>query len=195
MSALQAIRPDYSFADYLVIEEEAEYKSEYINGQIVAMAGASANHNRIASNLHATIYNALDEKPCETFISDLRVWIEDKQRGTYPEVMVVCGKLEFYTDRTDTITNPTVIIEVLSKSTAGIDRGAKFQAYWKLPSFAEYVLVDQYRVQVEYFRRVSEKEWQLLVFTNLDDTLILQSVGVELSLSRIYRKVVWEKTA
>jgi Uma2 family endonuclease len=106
--------------------------------------------------------------------------------------MVICGEPELVEGRTDTVTNPTVIIEVLSKSTAEEDRSDKFQAYWTLPTFEEYVLVDQYRAQVEYFRRVRDRQWELLVFTKLDDILRLKSIGVEISLEQIYRNVRFE---
>jgi len=183
----------YTRAEYLALEEKADYRSEYRQGEIVAMAGASVNHNRITINVSTALTNAFAEKSCEAFSSDLRVWVERRNLFTYPDVMAVCGDLTFYDDRTDTITNPQVIIEVLSESTAAYDRGEKFQAYWTLDSLAEYVLIDQYRVRVEYFRRISEKEWRLIVLTKTDDVLTLESVGVDLALDQIYRNVVWEE--
>ncbi len=183
----------YTPAEYFALEEKADYKSEYRQGEIVAMVGASANHNRIAGNVFNALSNTLASKPCEVFISDLRLWVEKKDLYTYPDVVVVCGDLEFVEDRTDTITNPKVIVEVLSESTAGYDRGDKFQAYWTLDTFEEYVFVDQYRVQVEYFRQMSEKEWLLRVLTKTDDILKLESIEVEIPLSQIYRNVTWEE--
>jgi Uma2 family endonuclease len=182
----------YTFEEYLVREERAEYKSEYRQGKIVAMAGASLAHNRIVGNLHVALYNALQTKPCAVFMNDLRLWIAKVGRAVYPDIMVICGEPELVEGRTDTVTNPTVIIEVLSKSTAEEDRSDKFQAYWTLPTFEEYVLVDQYRAQVEYFRRVRDRQWELLVFTKLDDILRLKSIGVEISLEQIYRNVRFE---
>lgn len=181
--------PQYTFEEYLILEEKAEYKSEYRQGRIVAMAGASLAHNRIVSNIHATLYNALDSTPCDVYMSDLRVWIKAENRAVYPDVTVICGEPQLVEGRSDTVTNPKLIIEVLSKSTAEEDRSDKFQAYWSLDSFEEYVLVDQYRLRVEYFRRVSEKLWELLVFTQPDDILTLKSVGVDLPLARIYHQV------
>ena len=110
---------------------------------------------------------------------------------TYPDVMVVCGEPEFLEGRSDTIINPKVILEVLSKSTAAYDRSDKFHAYWSLDSFDEYVLIDQYRVHVEYFRRESEKIWELDVLTDIDDVLHLKSIEIEIPLSKIYRNVKW----
>ncbi len=183
----------HTLEEYFVLEQKAEYKSEYHRGKIVAMAGASLEHNRIVSNVHAALYNMLEAKLCDVFASDLRLWIEKKSRVVYPDVMVICGEPELVTGRTDTITNPKVIIEVLSESTERYDRGHKFQAYWTLDSFEEYVLIDQYRIRVEYFRRVSEKEWLLRVLTKLDETLQLESLGVEIPLSQIYRNVTGEE--
>jgi Uma2 family endonuclease len=105
----------------------------------------------------------------------------------------VCGAPEFLEERADTITNPKVIIEVLSKSTAGYDRGDKFQAYWTLDTFHEFVLIDQYRIHIEYFRRMSEKEWRLRVLTKEDDVLSLESITAELPLDQIYRNVSWDE--
>ncbi len=181
----------YTHEEYLALEEKAEYKSEYRQGEIVAMAGASLNHNRIAGDVHTILNNALEGKPCESFIGDVRLWIEKKNLYTYPDVMVVCAKPELVEGRTDTIINPKIIIEVLSKSTAGYDKGDKFQAYWAVDTFEEYVLIDQYRVHVEYFRQVSDKEWLLRVLTKADDVLKLESIEVEIALNKIYRNVTW----
>jgi Uma2 family endonuclease len=185
----------YTPEEYLALEEKAEYKSEYYQGEIVAMAGASINHNRITRNVVAALTNAFAAKPCEAFASDLRLWLEKRQYYTYPDVMVVCGDLEFVKGRTDTITNPKVIIEVLSESTENYDRSKKFHAYWTLDSLAEYVLIDQYRPRVEYFRQVSEKEWLLRVLTKVDDVLKLETIGVEIPLETIYHNVAWEEQA
>ena len=183
----------YTPAEYLIREAQADYKSEYYRGRVVAMAGASANHNRIAGNLFNALSNALISEPCEVFINDLRVWLEKRDIYAYPDVMAVCGGLEFVEGRTDTIINPKIITEVLSKSTEGFDRGDKFRAYWTLDSFEEYVLIDQYRMRVEYLRRLSEKEWRLLILTQPEDVLALTSLGVEILLSQIYRNVTWDE--
>jgi Uma2 family endonuclease len=185
--------PFYTFEEYLIHEERADYKSEYRQGRIVAMAGASLAYNRIVSNIHAALYDALQTKPCAVFASDLRLWIKPENRAVYPDIMVICGEPQLVEGRTDTVTNPQVIIEVLSKSTAEEDRSDKFQAYWSLDTFEEYVLVDQYRLHGEYFRRVNEKLWELLVFTQPEDILTLKSVEVELPLAQIYRQVQWDE--
>ena len=181
----------YTHQQYLALEERADYKSEYRKGQIVAMAGGSLNHNRIAGNVYTALDNALEGKSCEPFIGDVRLHIEPKSIYAYPDVMVVCGEPDFVEGRTDTIINPKVVIEVLSKSTESYDRGDKFHAYWSLDSFEEYVLIDQYRVHVEYFRRVDDKMWELRVLTKQDQKLLLKSINVEIELSQIYRRVRW----
>ena len=183
----------YTHAEYFALEEQAEVRNEYWQGDLVAMTGGSLNHNRIAGNAYTALNNALAGESCEAFIGDVRVWIEQKDIFTYPDVMVICGQPELLEGRIDTITNPKIIVEVLSESTVGYDRSDKFQAYWTLDSLAEYVLIDQYRVRVEYFRRVSEKEWRLLVLTRPDEILTLESVGVEIPLDAIYRHVTWEQ--
>lgn len=182
----------YTHAEYFALEEKADYKSEYRQGRIIAMAGASVNHNRIVGNVFNAISNALGTKPYEVFMSDLRLWVEKRDLYTYPDLMVVCGGLKFSKKRTDPITNPHTIIEVLSTSTAGYDRGEKFQAYWTLDSLQEYGLIDQARVRVEYFQRLNEKEWRLLVLTTTDDILKLEVAAVDIALSSIYRNVTWE---
>jgi Uma2 family endonuclease len=182
----------YTPEEYLILEEKAQYKSEYHQGEIVAMAGASLEHNRIAGNVYAALHNALRATPCDVFMSDLRVLIASENRYTYPDVMVICGEPQFAEGRTDTITNPKFIVEVLSESTVGRDRGDKFYAYWRLDTFEEYVLIDQYRVRVEYFRRVDETLWELRVYTKIEQSLNLPSLRVEIPLSEIYRGVKWE---
>jgi len=179
----------YTFEEYLALEEKAASKSEYHQGEIVSMAGASLNHNEIVSNIHGLLYNALSDKPCRTYISDLRLWIKTEQRATYPDVMVVCGNVDLLKGRADTIVNPQIIIEVLSASTEKLDRGDKFRAYWQLDSLKEYVLVDQYQMRVEYFRRVDEKIWELRIYTKADEILALPALEAALPLSQIYNNV------
>ena len=181
----------YTFKEYLTFEDQSETKNEYHHGYIEAMAGASWEHNQIASNLHAFIHNLLKKKACHVFISNMRVWIEANKRATYPDIVVICGQPEFVESHRDTITNPKVIIEVLSKSTEGEDRGGKFHAYWKLDTLEEYILVDQYTMRLDYFRRENEKLWELQVFTKPDDKVKLKSLNVEIPLSEIYLDVVW----
>lgn len=185
----------YTHAEYFALEAQVETKYEYYQGHVVAMAGASLNHNRLVRNLTTALTNALAGKPCEAFSNDLRLQIEQRDIFTYPDVMVVCGQPLLFEKRADTITNPIVIIEVLSESTERYDRSDKFHAYWTLETLKEYVLINQYQMRVEYFRWVSAKEWQLLVFSKPEERVRLVSLAVELSLAQIYQDVSWESSA
>ncbi|GAB4423602.1 MAG: Uma2 family endonuclease [Anaerolineae bacterium] len=179
--------------EYLALEETAEDRSEYYRGEIFAMSGASVNHNRIAKNTVTGLDTAFAGKPCEAFITDMRLLVRPNGLYTYPDVMVVCGPLQFAPDRDDTLTNPTVIFEVLSKSTEGYDRGAKFELYRALESLQDYVLVDQYKIHVEHFHRLDDGRWILQEFNQLEATLHLETVDATLPLEHIYRNVTWEE--
>ncbi len=182
----------FSPEEYLALEEVADYKSEYYQGEIFAMSGRSANHNRIAKNLVIALEVALESKPCETFITDMRLLVKKNGLYTYPDVMVICGQLEFAEGRTDTLTNPIVIVEVLSKSTQDYDRSAKFELYRAIETLQDYVLIDQARVHVEYFRKLEDGRWLLQEFNQLEAILRVEAVGVEIPLSRVYQRVEWE---
>ncbi len=185
----------YTREKYLELEGQAIEKSEYHQGEIVAMAGSTLNHNTIAGNVYVDLRMALAGKSCAAFFGDIKVWIEQWDCYTYPDVLVICGEPDFATSRTDTVTNPILIIEVLSKSTAAYDRSDKFHASWTLASLQEYVLIDQYWMRVEYFRRIDEQTWELRVLTKLEDRLLLKSIKVEMELSQIYRQVKWAETS
>ncbi|NJN94141.1 MAG: Uma2 family endonuclease [Anaerolineales bacterium] len=182
----------YSPEEYLALEETAEYRSEYYRGEIFAMAGGSVNHNRIARNLIVALETALAGKSCEAFITDMRLYIKKSSLYTYPDVMVVCGRIAYIKGRTDTLTNPVVIIEVLSDSTQAYDRGAKFELYRAIESLQDYVLVDQARVHVEYFHKLEDGRWLLTEFNDSEAVLRLEAVNVEIPLSRVYQRVEWE---
>lgn len=190
---LQPEQKSYTPEEYLALEEVADYRSEYYQGEIFAMSGGSANHNRIAKNLLIALETDFENKPCETFINDMRLLVKEKGLYTYPDVMVVCGQIEFVKGRDDTLTNPIVIVEVLSKSTEGYDRGAKFELYRAIESFQDYVLVDQAKVHVEHFHKLEDGRWILQEFNNIDDILSVESLNFEISLRQIYQKVDWEE--
>ena len=182
----------YSPEEYLALEEATDYKSEYYQGEIFVMSGVSVNHNRIAGNVHAALNNAFDAKPCEVFMGDVRLLVKKNGLYTYPDVMVICGQLEFAEGRMDTLTNPIVIVEVLSKSTQDYDRGAKFELYRAIETLQDYVLIDQARVHMEYFRKLEDGRWLLQEFNQLEAILRIEAVGVEIPLSRVYQRVEWE---
>lgn len=175
--------------EYLERERKAETRSEYVRGEIFAMAGASIRHGRIISNLIRELGNRLVEGPCEVFSTDLRLAVNAAGMYTYPDVMVVCGDPVTIDKHHDTIVNPVVIIEVLSDSTKNYDRGQKFQYYRMLPALKEYVTVSQDEVHVERHVRGSAGEWTLMEFGKLEDALELQSIDVALPLAEIYRRI------
>ncbi len=186
--AIKYISPD----EYLAMEETASYKSEYYRGEIFAMAGASFNHIQIVSNVSSDLSRALRNTNCYAMMNELRVWVKTKDLFVYPDVTVVCGKPVFYENRNDTIINPLVIVEVLSDSTKNYDRGEKFEFYRAIPTFQEYILIDQYRVHVEHFFIDAEKKWGLLEFNKLSDVLKLTKIDFQISIQDIYHRVEFE---
>jgi len=185
----QAQKKYLTHQEYFELEEVAENKSQYYQGEIFDMAGASINHNRIAGNIYTSLNQALNKKNCEAFINEMRIWISLKDLFTYPDVMVICGKPEFYPDRDDTIINPLIIFEVLSKSTGDYDRGEKFEFYRSIPSFQEYVLLDQYKIHVEHFFIDDNKRWTLIEHNNSNDVLELTKIDFKISIEEIYARV------
>ena len=182
----------YSPEEYIALEEAAEYKSEYIDGQIFPMAGGSTNHNQIALNCSTELNFAFKQLDYRVFMSDVRLWIPKRRIYTYPDVMIVAGEPDYYNNRTDTITNPQVIIEILSKSTQGYDRSGKFQAYRTIPTFKEYLLLDQTKVYVEHFSKTEAKRWSFREYDELDEAIALASVDFQMSLTDAYNKVKFE---
>lgn len=182
----------YTPKEYLELEETAENKSEYIDGKIILMAGASTNHNRIAGNLYSAANFAFRKQNYEAFISDVRLWIPKRRIYFYPDIMIVAGDAEYYNSRTDTILNPQVIIEVLSKSTKGYDKEGKFEIYRTIESFQEYLLIDQTRIRVEQYSKTGKKQWILREYDEEDENIVFNSVTFEISLEDLYRKVKFE---
>ncbi len=179
--------------EYLAMEEVAETKHEYFNGEIFDMVGASRNHVRITGNIFRALGNALEAKPCEVYSSDMRLLVKPTGLYTYPDVTVVCGKPEFLKGRTATLLNPTLIVEVLSESTRDYDREQKFELYQALTSLKEYVLVEQDRPHLECFQRVARsRKWLVEMVDGLDQVVKLKSVACEIPLRRIYSKVEFE---
>lgn len=179
----------YSPEEYLEIEVKSEERHEYINGQIIPMTGGTPNHNQIALNLSGTLNFALKRQPLRVFVTDQRLWIPQKRINTYPDVMVVAGELEFQEGRKDTLTNPIMIAEVLSKSTKSYDRDEKFAAYRTIPSFQEYLLIDQYTMHVEQYSKTDNNRWIFTEYEDADVTISLASISFEISLADIYDKV------
>ena len=182
----------YTPEEYLELEEVADYKSEYIDGQIIPMAGGTANHNRISLNLSAALNFAFRQQDYEVFMGDIRLWITQKRTYTYPDVMILAGEPEFFNNRKDIILNPQIIVEVLSKSTKGYDREDKFQAYRTISTFQEYLLIDQTRIHVDQFSKTGKKQWTLREYDEEDEAIALVTVPFEISLQDLYNKVKFE---
>ena len=177
--------PRMTYAQYLELERTSEVKHEYLRGEIFAMAGGSPEHARLAANVIGDLRAALRGRPCAVFTSDARVRIEVTDRATYPDVTVVCGRLEHAPDDPDSITNPVVIVEVLSDATEADDRGEKFAHYRRLASLREYLLVSQRARRLEVYRRRDDR-W-VLDEAGAGETLHLDSIDVALAVDEIYR--------
>jgi len=183
-----AMQPRYTPREYLVLERKADYRSEYVNGQIIAMAGASRAHNLITSNFCREVSQQLRGRPCETYINDMRIKVSHTGLYTYPDIVVVCGNICFENMDNDTLLNPTVIVEVLSDSTEAYDRGEKFAHYRRLESLQEYILVAQYHVRIEHYIRRGT-EWILSEASTLDKTVNLIAIDCNVALRDVYDKV------
>ena len=190
MSAI--VKPKWlSYAEYLERERVAATKNEYYAGEIIAMAGGSRRHNSITGNIFAALYTKLTHASCRPFLSDQRIRISQLDLGTYPDLSVVCGELEGDMVDPEAITNPCVLVEVLSPSTESYDRGKKFDFYRQIDSLEEYVLVSQQEPIVERFKRQPNGDWLLTVYKGLEATLNLTSIQTDLQLQDIYRFVDW----
>lgn len=192
MIAQPQLPQQYSPAEYLDLELNSDTRHEYINGEIVPMTGGTPNHNRIIRNLCTALTLAVRGQPYEVFVADQRLWIPAAQIYTYPDVMVVAEELAYQPGRRDTLTNPLLIVEVLSASTRSYDRGDKFAAYRTIPTLAEYLLVDQYRYQIEHYAKTGAKQWLLQVYDEPETTLHLTTLEVAIALPDIYDKVQFE---
>ena len=172
--------------EYFSLEESAEYKSEYYQGEIFAMTGASFNHNIIAMNVVSILHGSFHDSNCFVLAGDMRIQADKAKYYMYPDLSVVCGDIEFVDGRDDTIANPIVIFEILSDSTKDYDRGSKFTAYRNIHSLNDYILIDQYAYHVECFLKNEADRWSLDEFKSLDDTFTINSIDIELSLNTIY---------
>ena len=175
--------------EYLQAERRADVRSEYHDGEVLALAGASYAHNLIVANVIRELGARLKGEPSAVLPSGLRLWIEAARRHVYPDVTVVCGKPRFTDEVQDTLVNPTLLVEVLSSATKDYDRGEKFELYRTLPSFAEYVLLAQDRPHCEHYVRQPEGGWLLTEEHQLEANVSLKSIGCELALSEVYDKV------
>lgn len=183
-------KPHLSFEDWLEGERgPREECFEYENGEVFAMSGGTAEHHAIISNINRELSIQLKGRPCQVFGQGVRLRIQAADAGKYPDLMVVCGEQEFHDGRHDLLLNPSLIVEVLSDSTEGYDRGEKFAFYRRIPSLNDYLLVSQTRASAERFSRAEDGTWILSAFESIDERLTLPSIGCELALREVYDKV------
>lgn len=176
-----------AYAEYLRAEQSSETKHEYLRGEVYAMAGGTPTHAGLAMAVGVALSNALSERPCRVFSSDLRVRVEATDLSTYPDITVICGRFEASTIDADAAINPVLIVEVLSDSTEAYDRGEKFAHYRRIPSLREYVLVSQHEPRLEAYARNEEGAW-VLTEAAAGESLALRSLeGVRLLVDAIYR--------
>ena len=183
----------YSFEEYLVLEETADDKHEYQDGEIVQMTGGTTDHNKIALNFASNLKFALKRKQYDIFIGDVKLWIPTYRQGTYPDVMLIKGESLYYGSGKTTVINPSLIVEVLSKSTQNYDQGDKFFYYRSIPQFEEYILVSQDQYYVMQFNKTQEGKWLLSEYMGVNSTLSLNSAEFQISFPELYENVIFDK--
>lgn len=188
MTAFLSLRR-YTEAEYLALEERADHRSEFYRGEIFAMSGGSINHNRIVLNAVSVLRTQLEAAPCEVFASDMRLLVEQHRLYTCPDVAVVCGRPELVAGRNDTLTNPVVIIEVLSESTERYDRADNFPFCRAIPTLREYVVIDQYTPRVEHYWKGADDVWMFEEIGGMDGALELRAIPAVLALRDLYARV------
>ena len=186
---IKVVTAYYTPEEYLELEEKADYKNEYRDGEIISMTGGTTNHNKLALNLATGLNVALNDLDYEIYIGDVKLWIPRYREFTYPDVMVIECQPVYYSTNTTIVTNPVLIVEVLSKSTKDYDRGDKFLYYRSIPEFKEYILIDQTKYYVMQYVKTSENQWILTEYETEDALINLSSINVELSLKQLYKKV------
>jgi Uma2 family endonuclease len=174
--------------EYLAMDRAAEFRSEYLDGEIIAMSGGSMRHSELGTNLIGEVRAALRKTQCRTFTSDFRVRVSSRVY-TYPDVTVVCGKPLLADERQDILLNPTVIFEVLSPSTEHYDRGVKFQQYREVESLQDYILVAQDEIRIEQYTRGDANTWTLRDYQRTEDVLRVASIGISVPLAAIYERI------
>lgn len=185
------LAPFYTPEQYLEMEQDADYKSEYLSGQIFAMAGGSPEHSAIGNNIGREMGNLLKRGPCQVFNSDLRVTVMQSGLMTHPDVTVICGEQHRHPLDKNSIINPTVLFEVLSPTTEAYDRGAKWALYRGLDSLQEYFLVSQDKALVEQYIRQDDGSWKFTAAEGLEASLWLPTLGCTLPLAEVYDRVAF----
>jgi Uma2 family endonuclease len=184
-------KPRHTIAQYIEHELNSEQKHEFHDGEILAMSGGSPAHALLAANIIRAVGNRLQGKPCRVYTSDLRVAVSATARFVYPDATVICGPAQIHPEdpARQTVTNPKVIVEVLSPKTEAYDRGDKFLHYRQIPSFQEYVLVSPYAPVIETFRRRDDGAWLFTAFAGPDASATLSSIEVTIPLAEVFADV------
>ncbi len=189
MMQLEIQKNSYTTEQYLELEEKAEFRSEYRDGEIVPMTGGTTNHNKITLNLAASLKITLRGKKYDLYMSDVRLWIPRYRQYTYPDVILIEGEPVYTGANTTTVMNPSLIAEVLSKSTQNYDQGDKFLYYRSIPEFKEYILIDQYNYRVMQYVKTDEDKWLLTELEGKQKNLSLQTIDFQIQLSELYEQV------
>ena len=185
----QLARKTYTVDEYLELEVASETRNEYRNGEIIPMTGGTPNHNDISGNAYILLKALLKAKAYRVFHVDQRLWIPALKEYTYPDVMVVAKPLEMQVGRKDTITNPCLIVEVLSRSTKSRDRSEKFAAYRTIDTFQEYILIDQYRIHVEHYVKTAVNQWLFSEYDDPETAIALQFLDKQIKIADLYDNI------
>ncbi|RCJ25051.1 hypothetical protein A6S26_17825 [Nostoc sp. ATCC 43529] len=186
---IQTSKKYYTPEEYLQLEETSDFKNEYRDGEIIPMAGGTTNHNEIAGNFYANFKFTMRGKNYKIYMGDVKLWIQRYRIYTYPDVMVIQGEPLYERTSTTTVTNPIMIVEVLSKSTENHDRTNKFRFYRSIPTLQEYIIINQYEYLVEQFNKNAEGKWVLTEYESADAILSLKSIDFQISFSEIYEGI------
>ena len=189
---VQTVKRFYTPEEYLELEEQADIRNEYRDGEIIPMTGGTTNHNQISLNLASSLKVAAKKQNCRVYMADVRLWIPKYRQHTYPDVMLKEGEPVYTGNNTTTVTNPSLIAEVLSKSTQNYDQGNKFLYYRSIPEFKEYILIDQYRIHVMHYVKTADGKWVLDEIEGDKNLFSLNSVDFQITISDLYEQVDFE---
>ncbi|MBO1067005.1 MULTISPECIES: Uma2 family endonuclease [Nostocales] len=179
----------YTPEEYLELEEKSEFKNEYIDGEIIPMTGGTTNHNEISGNFYLHFKLKMRNQNYKIYMGDVKLWLERYQIYTYPDIMVIQGEPIYQGTGTTQVTNPLMIVEVLSKSTINYDKTDKFRFYRSLPELKEYIMINQYECFIEQFAKNAEGQWVLTEYESVNDILSLKSIDFQIPFNDIYEGV------
>lgn len=185
---MKNLEKNLTLQEYFNLEKSSESRHQFCEGKVQELQGETANHSRIVGNLAVFLRSSFNSKTCEVFSINLRVKVKNNF-FTYPDVFVICGEIDFYENRQDTILNPKIVFEVLSESTKDYDRGTKFLLYRSLESLTDYVLVSQSEVRIEHFHKNDKGIWSLKEIVSLEEIFSLSSPSCEIPVKEIYERV------